>query len=342
MEKKIERYDGIQVLRLIAALLVVITHITFYNHERLDQSVNIWSFGAIGVDIFFIISGFIMVATSGIYDGKPVHWKDFVKKRILRIVPMYWIATSIKVLALLSVPAMVLHAELDISRIIMSYLFLPQFNPAGRFEPLLGVGWTLIYEMFFYAFFALALFLNRNSIKIISVIFIFFAFLSIFRMPDWPAVTMYFHPIILYFVTGMWIYHFYRKLSHKSMTIITAIIGFLFFILAFSLDMDITTKAKSLAGFLLAIGIFLFFLVIEPLIHGRVPRVLLFLGEASYVLYLFHPLFLPIIPEFFARYMSVPAWVSVLVSIPAALIGASIIHKIIEKPVTKWLKPKIL
>ena len=173
------RFDGIQVLRLIAALLVVITHITFYNHERLDQNVNIWSFGAIGVDIFFVISGFIMVATSGIYDGKPVYWKDFVKKRILRIVPMYWIATSIKVLALLSVPAMVLHAELDISRIVMSYFFLPQFNPAGRFEPLLGVGWTLIYEMFFYAFFALALFLNRNSIKIISIIFVFFAFLSV-------------------------------------------------------------------------------------------------------------------------------------------------------------------
>ncbi|WP_436905916.1 acyltransferase family protein [Acinetobacter johnsonii] len=315
------RYDGIQVLRLIAALLVVITHITFYNHERLDQNVSIWSFGAIGVDIFFIISGFIMVATSGIYDGKPVHWKDFVKKRILRIVPMYWIATSIKVLALLSVPAMVLHAELDISRIIMSYLFLPQFNPAGRFEPLLGVGWTLIYEMFFYAF---------------------FAFLSIFRMPDWPAVTMYFHPIILYFVAGMWIYHYYRKLSHKSMMIITAIIGVLFFILAFLLDMDVTAKAKSLAGFLLAIWIFLFFLAIEPLIHGRIPRVLLFLGEASYVLYLFHPLFLPIIPEFFARYMNVPAWFSVLISIPTALIGASIIHRIIEKPVTKWLKPKIL
>lgn len=342
VKPKFNRYDGIQVLRLIAALLVVITHITFYNHERLDQNVNIWSFGAIGVDIFFVISGFIMVATSGIYDGKPVNWKDFVKKRILRIVPMYWIATSIKVLALLSVPAMVLHAELDLSRILMSYFFLPQFNPAGRFEPLLGVGWTLIYEMFFYAFFALALFLNRNSIKLISIIFVFFAFLSIFRMPDWPATTMYFHPIILYFVAGMWIYHYYRKLSHKSMMIITAIIGVLFFILAFLLDMDVTAKAKSLAGFLLAIWIFLFFLAIEPLIHGRVPRVLLFLGEASYVLYLFHPLFLPIIPEFFARYMNVPAWFSVLISIPTALIGASIIHRIIEKPVTKWLKPKIL
>ena len=161
-------------------------------------------------------------------------------------------------------------------------------------------------------------------------------------MPDWPAVTMYFHPIILYFVAGMWIYHFYRKLTYKQMWLMTSIIGLAFLFLVFVLDMSINAKAKSLSGFLLAVWIFLFFLAIEPLIHGRVSRVLLFLGEASYVLYLFHPLFLPIIPEFFARYMSVPAWFSILVSIPAALIGASIIHKIIEKPVTKWLKPKIL
>jgi peptidoglycan/LPS O-acetylase OafA/YrhL len=86
----------------------------------------------------------------------------FTIKRLIRIVPMYWIATTIKVAALIAAPAVVLHATLDPSRIIMSYFFLPSVTPDGRWEPILGVGWTLVFEMFFYLLFAVALFVKKT------------------------------------------------------------------------------------------------------------------------------------------------------------------------------------
>ena len=89
--------------------------------------------------------------------------------------------------------------------------------------------------------------------------------------------------------------------------------------------------------------VFWIFIIAEHYFHGKIPYILLLLGEASYVLYLFHPLFLPIIPEFISKYLNnIPAWLSVLISIPIAFVISIFIHKIIEKPVTKWLRPKVL
>jgi peptidoglycan/LPS O-acetylase OafA/YrhL len=65
------RYEGIQALRFIAALLVVVTHATFYVSERLVPGYPVWSSGAAGVDVFFVISGFVMVVSSQDLIGQP-------------------------------------------------------------------------------------------------------------------------------------------------------------------------------------------------------------------------------------------------------------------------------
>ena len=191
------RYDGIQVLRVFAALLVVITHSTFYASERLiNHNISVWKFGTIGVDIFFIISGFIMISASGVANSKPMSWKKFIQNRAIRIVPMYWLATTVKVFALLIVPSMVLHAIFDPERIFYSYFLLPQVNPDGRFEPLLGVGWTLIYEMFFYLVFTLGLFLKFNPVKFVTIIFLLLFFLGQLFDSNITALKVYTNPII--------------------------------------------------------------------------------------------------------------------------------------------------
>lgn len=326
------RYDGIQVLRVLAALLVVITHSTFYAFERLDSNVYVWRYGSIGVDIFFIISGFIMISASGIASNKAIKWTAFIKNRLVRIIPMYWLATILKVVALIIVPSMVLHAVFDIERIFYSFLLLPQVNPDGRYEPLLGVGWTLIYEMFFYVVFTLALFLKINPIKFVSTLFIFFTIFGIFYKGDLTAIIVYTNPIILYFVLGMFLFYLNNMLSQFYKYCVLMLFTVLFFIL---ICFDVYLKS------VLAFLIFWLFLIIEPYIHGKVPKVLLFLGEVSYVLYLFHPLFLPIIPEFISKYSPSLADICVLISIPIALIVASIIHMMIEKPSMRLIKNSI-
>lgn len=288
-----------------------------------------------------MISGFVMMATVGSFYGRADGWKDFAAKRLLRIVPMYWLATSAKLGTMLLMPAMILHAELAPWTLISSYLFLPSTNADGRFEPLLGVGWTLIFEMFFYAVFAAALATRRNVIAVVAAVLLACSAISVFRTPDWPAGTMYFNPIVLYFLFGMLLFRLSSFLSTNAFKAL-GLLALLGITVAPFAGIDIKAAAGNVDTMLLAIGIVVVAVAIEPLISGRVPKIVLFFAEASYVLYLFHPLAAPIVPEVLRRVLpTAPTWVSVVMCITLALIVASIIHVIIEKPVTKWLRDRL-
>lgn len=335
-------FEGLQALRFLAALLVVITHSTFYTHERLDSTLEVWRIGAIGVDVFFIISGFVMMATSVNLVYSENGWRQFIRKRLLRIVPMYWLATSLKIGLMLVIPSMILHAELSPWRIFASYTFLPTTNPDGRFEPLVGVGWTLIFEMFFYAMFALGLFLRVSVARFVSVLLLSCATIGFFREADWPAATMYFDPIVIYFSIGMSFFYLVRNFSPSVLASASGIIFTLALAAALTQGIPVRGAGNSFIGFLLASSGVLFVLSIEPFIAGKVPRFILFFGEASYVLYLFHPFAAPVIPELIKRVGPgwVSPWMSVLMSILVALVAAAVIHIWVEKPATKWLNTK--
>ena len=338
-----QTFEGIQVLRVVAALLVVVTHSTFYTHERLNSDMPIWLTGAMGVDIFFIISGFVMMATAGSFINAADGWKAFASRRLLRIVPMYWLATSVKLATMLAIPSMILHAELTPWTIFTSYSFLPSTNVEGRFEPLLGVGWTLIFEMFFYAVFTLGLFLRVNVIKFVGAVMCTCFVASFFRAPDWNAATMYFSPIVLYFLIGMLLFEVSKR-AQPAYLIAAALIASLLAALAFAtLDFDVKSGAANFATVALSCLVVLVTIAIEPLISGKVPRHLLFLGEASYVLYLFHPLVAPIVPEALRRsYPGIPPAICVALCITTALIAASFIHVLIERPVTNLLRSRVI
>ena len=114
------------------------------------------SFGAAGVDIFFVVSGFIMVVTTMKRDMAP---GEFLLHRIARIVPVYWVVT-ILLFAIVMYgfkPVGIMRMQPD--WLAKSLLFIP-FDRDGRVEPIISVGWTLNYEMFFYLLFALGLFVR--------------------------------------------------------------------------------------------------------------------------------------------------------------------------------------
>ena len=143
------KFDGIQALRFIAAIMVVCTHSFLYASERLGQGSFSWAVGAKGVDIFFVIIGFVMVISSRYLVSVDDGWKEFFKKRLIRVAPLYWAATSFKLIVLLLAANFVLHAKLDWWMILKSYFFIPSHNIDGEIKPFLGVGWTLVFEMFF-------------------------------------------------------------------------------------------------------------------------------------------------------------------------------------------------
>lgn len=144
---------AIQYLRALAAMLVLCYHVVL--HWIPDQKPSYVMLSG-GVDIFFVISGFVMW---GVTDGREGGAWDFFSKRLKRIVPLYWLMTTLMLLVLVVHPEATLTSRFDMRHVISSYLFIPAIHPVkGTFEPLLFPGWTLNYEMMFYLLFAAALF----------------------------------------------------------------------------------------------------------------------------------------------------------------------------------------
>jgi len=145
---------GIQYLRGLAAMMVVVFHLKS-QFERMGYAGG-WPGGlSSGVDIFFVISGFIMLVTTA---GKPISPLDFWWRRIVRIVPLYWLVTAFMTAVMLAAPRLLQTGAYDGWHLLSSYLFIPAQHPVQHsMEPLVTPGWTLNYEMFFYLIFGLFL-----------------------------------------------------------------------------------------------------------------------------------------------------------------------------------------
>lgn len=151
-----ERLLGVQYLRGAAALMVAYFHLTLqlpaYTPYLASESWIDTRYFAEAVPVFFVISGFVMYV-SGIQSSPG----RFAWRRLVRIVPLYWVLT-LAIIALAVLRPGLLHTQLSGEFALKSLLFVPYFpGRAHEIFPILGPGWSLDYEMFFYAIFALAL-----------------------------------------------------------------------------------------------------------------------------------------------------------------------------------------
>ena len=331
----VRKYQGLQILRITAACMVLLTHSTFYAWERLDRHFGVWGKGASGVDIFFVLSGFVMIYSSQRLLGDPNGWKIFAERRVVRIVPIYWIATTIKLIALLATTGYVLHAQFRAANTIESYLFLPGYNSEGTITPVLGVGWTLNFEMFFYLLFALALFLRLNVFKFVGVVLAFCALGAFFRQPDWPAVSFYLDTRVLQFFYGMVIASL--CLTGKHLPRFAApplmILGFVGLLCSWA-------PLNSFQGlpYGIAAGLIVYSVASLEDFLTRIPRFLLYGADASYVIYLFHPFIAPAIPSVLMKIHLQDPWLSVICSVVLALALGCLVHQFVERPIIKWFR----
>lgn len=175
---------SIQALRAIAAIFVVIDHtltqFNLYNDKAgyIGKVLkNSETLGLIGVYIFFIISGYIMSMTTSNKKGGMDSALTFIKKRLFRIYPTYWVWLSILVLLWMSGLALRSHYY-SLDKVISSYILIPfSDNHSTSINPILSQGWTLIYEMFFYCIFAMLIFLKASENRMIAItIMVFFTF----------------------------------------------------------------------------------------------------------------------------------------------------------------------
>jgi exopolysaccharide production protein ExoZ len=332
----VRKYMGLQILRITAACLVLLTHATFYASERLDRHFGVWRVGGgAGVDIFFVLSGFVMIYSSTKLVNDPNGWKIFAERRIVRIVPMYWIATTIKVIAALLTTGYVLHAQFSSVNTVASYLFLPAYNTEGSIGPILGVGWTLNFEMFFYFLFTLALFFRVNVYKFVGGVLCLLALGAIFRQPGLPAVSFYLNRMVLDFFYGMVIAKVCLTGKHIPRYFAIPLLGLGFVGLLASVP-----PLGQLHGIAAALIVYSMASLEDSL--TRIPRFVLYMADASYVMYLFHPLIAPAVPVAMLKLHLLYPWLSVACSVTLGLGGGCLIYLLIDAPITKWFRNHLL
>jgi len=197
---------NIQALRACAVLLVVFSHLVHiekkYGHGGHVLS-DFFLYGVSGVDLFFVISGFVMIAVSqrkkSRTNAMPLL---FLYNRVTRIYPVYWFYCSLVLVVYLVRPEMVNSSQGNQVLIFESYLLWPQ-----RLVPLLAVAWTLTHEMYFYIVFAVMLWGPRRYIHLYLFIWLTIATAGNMIMGGQaaPVMKIIFHPLTLEFIAGCFV-----------------------------------------------------------------------------------------------------------------------------------------
>jgi peptidoglycan/LPS O-acetylase OafA/YrhL len=204
---------SLQALRAVAAWLVIMDHsLLEISHNKIGNPLThlAWTLGSSGVSVFFVISGFIMVHICWNGFGQRDATSRFLKRRILRIVPLYWLATLVA-LAYHKVSAT--HGAHDGWReLAMSLAFIPYAGSEHSWTPILPQGWTLIYEMMFYVIFAISL-VFRRQVALPAIAIFLGILVDVGPFLGNPRVTFIASPIVLWFVLGMGLATAWRWLS---------------------------------------------------------------------------------------------------------------------------------
>lgn len=312
--------NNIQILRAFAAINVIYYHIILTSSSY-NQPVNFFLFlkdwGANGVDIFFVISGFVIFYSQSL---KKKNAFEFIKARIIRIVPIYWLLTLSIIFLIFLFPNIFRTLELNPIHIFSSLFF---FNAAiTEIYPVLSVGWTIEYEIFFYFIYFIAIFFNSKKLPLI-----------------FPTITLsilvligLIKPIVIEFILGILSAKLYISGKFKKFTNFFLLIALFFFI--------ITIFFKFELNRIFIYGLPAFFLILSIVnLKQANNKLLIYLGNASYSIYLsqafsvpgFYKISSQLLYSFNGDFLSI-------MSLILSVIFGCIVYNFLERPLTKYFK----
>lgn len=324
------QFVGIQYLRGIAALAVVLFHIaTFVLGHSAERTLAVGGLSA-GVDIFFVISGFIIWRTTDKPGVAPLGWW---RGRLIRIVPLYWFA-----LALTLALKQLLGAHMPgVVEAIKAFAFIPVLNSADQtMTPFLSPGWTLNYEFAFYGIMALALNLPRRWQRgcLLGSVFVGLVALRSKIDPLDPIQFRMTSPLFFEFLAGIVIAVLTRVVPGGPRT---QAAGGIFAVASAVLFYTLVTPRMFPDGprfiyFGVPAGLLvLAAILLEPLVRQRVLVALKRLGDSSYSLYLIHPLVLMAGFAAFADIGIPRLLIGILLAVLCVAAGLAM-HRYIERP----------
>lgn len=337
---------NLHLLRAIAALAVVYFHIT--SEAGLNLPVNI---GAHGVDVFFVISGFII---SYISARAPEH---FFVRRLIRIVPFYWTATLFVFSIAVAFPHLLRSTRPDFVQLICSLFFIPRETSYAGMFPTLILGWSLNYEMYFYVVFAACLLVTRRWSPLLCAALIGVIVIAIdLSGATSPTVRFYARPIVYEFCYGIACYYVFALAERRAASLREWVPGrlILWAILAGALGALAFEEYHAGLGLprFVSAGVPALLLVASALMLERVygvsanSRSVYLLGESSYILYLIHPYIIYTILRVAvpgARGYSASGTGLLIVSLLVVSATAAVaIHQWFEKPLMAYLRAKLI
>lgn len=336
------RIDQLQLVRLLAAMLVLVGHARDKVAAGTDTLGGAANFYASGVDVFFVLSGFIMFVISRDDAGRPWGWLDFLRKRLTRVVPPYWFFTTLMLVAMAAMPALVSSAALDPLHILGSYLFVPVDNPQGEVFPVLALGWTLNHEMFFYVLFAVGLLLPwPRGAWLTACLVASCGVIGALVPPQRVPASFWLNPIVFEFLLGMAL-----GAAHQAgwrvrpgvgvVLSLLGVVGLWFGANGFQGGVLVPERALWMGApaLLVVAGAAL---IDAPRASGRLMRAGVLGGDASYALYLSHPFTLAVCTVAF-KFLGWPLGVGTLLLACCACVGVAMaFHLWLEKPVVNRL-----
>lgn len=301
-----------------------------YMEVSLGHSALPWTRG---VDIFFVISGFIVTLSASRFAEQPV---AFLWRRFLRVAPLYYLFTTLMVVVVVAMPHGAKDTGFEPGQIMASYLFWPWERADGRIAPVLSLGWTLNYEMFFYVLFAFAL-LTRRSLSTLAGLLFAWVILGLF----WPkapvAIGFWTNPLILEFLFGMALARMWQR------GMVRPDIGLALLAMGGGLALMVALHGTDLPRFVAA-GLPAMLIVAGGTLFcpasscvtwkGRI------LGDASFALYLSHRfvlraltlILIPVLPATLGG-----ALIFAAIAVAAALVVSVFVHRLIELPLLATL-----
>lgn len=344
---------NLHLLRAVAAAMVVVHHARDGLTPAFPDAGQV-VVGAAGVDLFFVLSGVVITLAERERVGAP---GAFALRRAIRVVPMYWLALAVVGLMLVAgfSPVGVQATDATITNMLRSMFFVPFERAHGAVMPLLGLGWTLNYEAFFYAIFASLMFVhpNQRPATLIAVMVTLVGLGTVLHPPG-VAWAFYTNPILLEFAAGVGLAHLWTRFRHPSQADVILGAGLLGVGVALLLwNANFEAFEQLMPARVLVFGVPATFCVAGAMLlerggcFARGPLVML-LGAASFMLYLFHVIVLQCL-DVVCRAIGIPlntAEAVIGMAVAGFLLShlvAILIHLRIEIPLTALLrgaKPK--
>lgn len=334
------RFLSLQVLRAVAAIAVTVFHLSFVEKKYLPGDPllgEIATHADAGVDLFFVLSGFVMTTLTRRTTSDATSAMRFLAARAWRVLPMYWLFTTLVVVLMAAAPNVV-NSSYGNQSILASYLLIPHTQ-----LPVLAVGWTLVHEAYFYLVFAFALAVVRRQGLTLYLLgwAAVVAIASGLEGPDFsPVRALITSPLTIEFIVGALLGLHWRRLPRRAGIVLSGI-G-LIVVLAAALTLPgspspspnawLRVACFGLPCAMIVAGVVL----LEESQRFRAPRWLVSLGDCSYSLYLSHVFVISLVGRAWGSFSPTTGALNhalfAMSAIVASCVVGRLLHRHVESP----------